>query len=426
MYVYGGASGAPNLAATVTASSVNSGGATATFPLPSSLPQGGYFFVTENMGSAGNYEFNSWNLYSIASSQTIAGNPFGVAVGALTVNTNVCAPYMGCTSTTINETFPIVSLYSNNQVLIGNGPINVGLNPTAVLTYASPPESYTNSSISYGVAATITVTGAMRAVAANSGSNSISILDILHGTLLFNVTVGNQPVALAVSSDGSTAYVANYTDGTVTQVNLITGTVTATVAVGGQPTAISLTAAGTLWVGGAGFLTEMNASPMSVVATKPVANKSIVALGFSDSENQLVATTVDTSGNVYADEISPSTFAAGRSYTPLASSMISSLGTHLNRANTEVRAFTATLASSSLANANLVGAPPLVVQDGWAVVTATPTGFSITDITGHIVLVSETTPSPVTAIAVNSKLNVAYLVMPDSNILLTVPLPGTN
>jgi hypothetical protein len=68
----------------------------------------------------------------------------------------------------------------------------------------------------------------------------------------------------------------------------------------------------------------------------------------------------------------------------------------------------------------------LVVQDGWAVVTATPTGFTITDITGHVVLVSETTPSPVTAIAVDSTLNVAYLVMPDSNILLTVPLPGTN
>ena len=67
-----------------------------------------------------------------------------------------------------------------------------------------------------------------------------------------------------------------------------------------------------------------------------------------------------------------------------------------------------------------------MVQDGWAVVTATPTGFTITDLSGQIVLISEKTPSPVTAIAVDSKLNVAYLVMPDSSILLTVPLPGTN
>jgi C4-dicarboxylate transporter len=66
-----------------------------------------------------------------------------------------------------------------------------------------------------------------------------------------------------------------------------------------------------------------------------------------------------------------------------------------------------------------------VVQDGWAVVTATPTGFTITDASGHIVLVSETTPSPIAAIAVDTNLNVAYLTMPDSNTLLTVPLPGT-
>jgi hypothetical protein len=107
--------------------------------------------------------------------------------------------------------------------------------------------------------------------------------------------------------------------------------------------------------------------------------------------------------------------------------MVSSLGTHLNqRLNVAVQAYSATLASANLINPNQAGAPPLVVQDGWAVVTATPTGFTITDITGHVVLVSETTPSPVTAIAVDSKLNVAYLVMPDSNTLLTVPLPGTN
>jgi len=36
-----------------------------------------------------------------------------------------------------------------------------------------------------------------------------------------------------------------------------------------------------------------------------------------------------------------------------------------------------------------------------AVVTATPTGFTITDITGQDVLVSEQTPSPITAIAVD-------------------------
>ncbi len=57
--------------------------------------------------------------------------------------------------------------------------------------------------------------------------------------------------------------------------------------------------------------------------------------------------------------------------------------------------------------------------------TATPTGFTITDLSGHTVLVSETTPSPIAGIAVDPNLNVAYLTMPDSSTLLTVPLPGT-
>jgi YVTN family beta-propeller protein len=237
---------------------------------------------------------------------------------------------------------------------------------------------------------------------ANSGSNTVSVLDIVNNAVLSTITVGNQPVALAVSSDGSTAYVANYTDGTVTQVNLTTGTVTATIAVGTQPTSVALTSAGILWVGGVGFLTELNANPMSVIATQPVTGKSIIALGYSDSVKQLVATTVDTSGNVYADEINPSTVQTGGVYTPLASNMVSSVGTYGT-----VRAYTATLAGANRGNGNLlninqVGAPPLVVQDGWAVVTATPTGFTITDITGQVVLVSETTPSPVTAIAVDS------------------------
>jgi len=273
--------------------------------------------------------------------------------------------------------------------------------------------------------ATYTHSGNTRAVVANSGSNTVSVLDIVNNNLVFNVTVGKQPVALAVSSDGSTAYVANYTDGTVTQVNLISGTATAIVAVGGLPTSVALTAAGTLWVGGAGFLTELNANPMSVIATEQVPGKTIAALGFSNSVNQLVATTVDTSGNVYADEINPSTVREGGAYTSLASNLVSSVGTHLVQ-SAGVKAYTSTLANATMISPNQVGAPPLVVQDGWAVVTATPTGFTITDITGQVILVSETTPSPVTAIAVDSKLNVAYLVMPDSNTLLTVPLPGTN
>jgi YVTN family beta-propeller protein len=433
LYVYDGTATQVD---TEIATSVSGDGSQATFPFPSTLQQNGYSVAVANQTNIGpGISTVGTNYLLIAQSTTIPGNPFGVSVGAQTVAYKCpwerSGPrgqsYSGVLTGTNYNTFPVVSLYSSNEVLISGTAVGVGQNPTAVVTYPSSSVTTSGTMIAGGVPcnATYTHSGNTRAVVANSGSNTVSVLDIVNNNLVFNVTVGKQPVALAVSSDGSTAYVANYTDGTVTQVNLISGTATAIVAVGGLPTSVALTAAGTLWVGGAGFLTELNANPMSVIATEQVPGKTIAALGFSNSVNQLVATTVDTSGNVYADEINPSTVREGGAYTSLASNLVSSVGTHLVQ-SAGVKAYTSTLANATMISPNQVGAPPLVVQDGWAVVTATPTGFTITDITGQVILVSETTPSPVTAIAVDSKLNVAYLVMPDSNTLLTVPLPGTN
>jgi len=427
MYLFNGLGGQTSLAATVSASSVDSDGSSAAFPLPSSLAQSGYGFVTANETSSGSYQPNSFNLFSVASSQTVAGNPFGVSVGGQTDSYTICTPitigpitHTQCSAISTYQTAPVVSLYSSNQVLVGGTAISVGANPTAVATYTSGSVSKTEGSVLHSF------TGTTRAIVANSGSNSVSVLDIVNDALLYNVTVGNQPVALAVNTAGTAAYIANYKDSTVTEVNLTTGAAAGTVAVGGKPTSVALSAAGTLWVGGVGFLTEINASSLAVVSTESATGKTIVALGYSDQVGRLAATTVDGSGNVYVDEVSPSSVKAGGVYTPAASTSVSSLGTHLNtETKADVQSFTGTLASESIINTNQVGAPPLVVQDGWAVFTATPTGFSVSDISGNVVLFSEKTPSPVTAIAVDPSLNVAYLTMPDSNTILTVPLPGT-
>jgi YVTN family beta-propeller protein len=427
LYVYDGTA---TLVATETATSVSSDGSQATFPFPSSLQQNGYTVAVANQtGDSPGISAVGTNYLSIASSQTIAGNPFGVAAGGLTENSTYCKPLPPhgqqyyCTTTYLPyEAFPIVSLFTQNQVLVqGRTPINVGSNPTAVASYqgVSVTQTFDNGLLRN------TYTGTTRAVVANSGSNTISILDTVNNVVLSTVTVGNQPVALAVDSAGANAYVANYTDGTVTQVNLNTYTPITTIAVGGQPTSVALTASGVLWVGGGGFLTEINTSNMSVVATES-SSRTISALGYTDAYNELMATSSDASGNVYVDFISPSSVQPGGVYTPAASNLVSTSGTYFNPlVQTRVFGFTASVATSSVpVNTNQPGAPPLVVQDGWAVVTATPTGFTISDASGNIVLVSQTTPSPIAGIAVDTNLSEAYLTMPDSNTLLTVPLPG--
>jgi len=430
--IYTGANGTPSHYSTLAASSVDPSGDAATFALPS-MPQGAYSLVTSNKNADSTFTTNAYRILTIAGSQTIAGNPFGVAAGGLAINTSTCTtiiigghPHQSCHAASSYTALPVVSLYSQAQVLIGSTAVSVGANPTAVAAYAGgqviePPRTVGNETIY------TTVTGANRAVVTNSGSNTVSVLDLVNDVLLTNITVGNQPVALVVSTDGTMGYVANYADSTVTQVNLTADTPITTIAVGGQPTSVALTAAGVLWMGGAGFLTEINTSNMSVTATESTSGRTIAGLGFSDAENELIATSTVGTGNVSIDEINPSSVQTGSTYAAVASHSVSTLGTYYNpRIQAQSFGFTSTLTSSTIPiNTAQVGAPPLVVQDGWAVVTATPTGFSITDASGHVVLVSETTPSPIAAIAVDTNLNVAYLTMPDSNTLLTVPLPGT-
>jgi len=426
LYLFDGVNGTPSLAATVTASSVASGGGSATFPLPSSLAANSYGLITANATSSGTYQPNGVNLYAVGSSQSQTGAPFGVAVSGQTDNErDVETCDRGTLYSSNYSAFPVVSLYSQNQVLIGGQPVTVGQNPTAIAAFTGPNVEQTSSDDCDNF--TDQYSGQTQGIVANSGGNTVSILDLVNDAVLKTITVGNQPVAIAVSSTGSTAYVANYTDSTVTQINLNTDVATTTIAVGGQPTSVALTAAGTLWVGGVGFLTEINTANMAVTATETT-SKTIAALGYSDEVGQIVATTVDSSGNVYADQLNPASVTAGGTYTPANSVVVSSLGTHLNvNTNEYVRAFTGTLPSTLVPptlNFSQPGGPPLVVYDAWVAVTATPTGFTITDIADNYVFASVSTPSPVTAIAVDPYLNVAYLTMPDSNLVWTVPLPG--
>lgn len=217
LYVYDGSG---NLVANVTATSVSSNGTEATFPFPSSLTQSGYSLAIVNqVGGSLGYIPAGENLLSIASQQTIPGNPFGVSVGAQTytlIDENSCT--RSKTTSTNYMTFPVVSLYSSNEVYIGGSTIGVGANPTAVATYPAPPVSSNSTSGCDSIKQMYS--GNTRAIVANSGSNTVSILDIVNNGFIANITVGNHPTALAVSSDGSYAYVANYADRTISRVDL--------------------------------------------------------------------------------------------------------------------------------------------------------------------------------------------------------------
>ncbi len=54
------------------------------------------------------------------------------------------------------------------------------------------------------------------------------------------ITVGKHPWAIAITRDGKTAYVANYGDGTITPVNLASGVPAPPIAAGKRPWAIAI------------------------------------------------------------------------------------------------------------------------------------------------------------------------------------------
>jgi YVTN family beta-propeller protein len=81
-----------------------------------------------------------------------------------------------------------------------------------------------------------------RLLVANSGSNTVSIVDVENRLKLFDVAVANQPYGVAVSSDGLSAFVTGWASGDLHFLSLspTSGTVTGKVDVGMLPYTVTL------------------------------------------------------------------------------------------------------------------------------------------------------------------------------------------
>jgi YVTN family beta-propeller protein len=76
------------------------------------------------------------------------------------------------------------------------------------------------------------------------------------------LTVGGDPVNIAITPDGATAYVANAGAKTVSAINTATNSVVATIAVGTAPSDISITPDGTQ-----AYVTNAGSNTVSVINT---------------------------------------------------------------------------------------------------------------------------------------------------------------
>ena len=404
------------LQGTATATSVAGDGSNATFPFPNAtgggaLPSGFYMFAVKNVfDSSGSAKVVTATYFNIGSPTSAAG-AFGVDAAELAYREEDCT-FDGlnyCCDPLIQYDTPtaVVTLYSTGQVIGTHGTISVGSQPTSVKAYGNY-DVYQDT----GYGGFWETDEPSNAIVTNMGSNTVSILDLVNNTLVTNVAIGSQPVAVAVNPNWINAYVANYGDGTLSEVNLSNYTVSRTVSIGTAPQSVAMDPAGSaVWVGGGGYLRKVDLSSFSVVYTASVSG-TVTSLAASNQQNRLVYSLVTTpccEGG--------STYAAGQL-------QLSNLTETGNYGNSSANAYAISGTGQSLPNAS-------VSPQGCAVsaqfgngmgACATATGFVVYDIVANQEVMRGTTPTPVRGIAGDPDNKFMYLTLPDSNQYITVPL----
>jgi YVTN family beta-propeller protein len=108
---------------------------------------------------------------------------------------------------------------------------------------------------------------------ANSGTNTLGVINVTGGIQQNSIPVGNTPVALAETPDSTRVFSINRGDGTVTSITTSSDTVLATIPVGTSPVAAAMKSDGTvLYVvnQGSGTVSLIDVASNTVTATLPV------------------------------------------------------------------------------------------------------------------------------------------------------------
>ena len=150
----------------------------------------------------------------------------------------------------------------------------------------------------YGETAGPLTVGEPLVAVALSGDDEVAFVDPITDTVIFKVTVGDEPSAMAQSDDGLTVVVANRADNTVTVVDIsggLTGSVFGTVSVGGTPSDVVLTGDGaTLFTANSADGTVSVVDVASLTETTSITvGTNPVSLALAPSENVLYVANAD-------------------------------------------------------------------------------------------------------------------------------------
>jgi YVTN family beta-propeller protein len=403
--------------AQVTATSVATDGSSASFPFPkqsngSALPSGVYGFNVANQTAPGALVEQAANFFSLGTLSTSFTTPYGVDA----LNSVSTSSLNGVPGPTYLAPYAIATFSSTNMISTDTRDIytvGVGTQPVAIKGYGI----YTVGGCGRGTGNCSHNSKPRFAIVANSGSGTVSIVDLVLRTVLATITVGSQPVSIILNNTpakATKAYVANLGSGNVSEIDLAHNTQSRTVTVGSSPAALVMDPAGaSFWVGGNGYVSQVDIASFTVSSNFPVSGQ-VTSLLVSSGQNVFVYTVVDTNKSNFM--VQTAKFKTGALM------------------NTEYQ--TNFSQSSKYAETAAAGGLPGWLMSSGALVSSsygnryyaagTPTGYVVVDLQTNTQMLQGSTASPVRGIATDPVQGTIYVAAPESNSFITVPLYPAN
>ena len=203
---------------------------------------------------------------------------------------------------------------------------------------------------------------------AQSGANSVTVVDAASNDLLATIPVGSAPLRLAATPTGQTVYVVNNGSDTVSAISTASNTVTATIPVGTGPTSLAVTPDGSRV-----FVANRTSGTVSVIST--ASNTVTATWTFAAGANGVVLS--PDGGTLYVSNIDTSTIkvCSAISGSPIAtigglrypdSMAITPNGNYLYVSNRNAASVSViSTASRDIAAVVSVGATPISVVISW-------------------------------------------------------------
>jgi YVTN family beta-propeller protein len=210
-------------------------------------------------GYVANFMDNTVSVFSTATNAVVATVPVGLGPAGEIVTPNGALDYdydstankisvINTSTNTVVTTFPLVK--GTWLAFTPNGAFAyITISPSSTsqgsIEVLAVPSNTVVTTMSVGidpVGVAITPDGHY-AYVSNNGSNSVSVIDTASNTVITTVPVGHGPYPVSITSDGANVYVGNLTDSTLSVIQVATNTVIATIPVGSAPFGIAISPA---------------------------------------------------------------------------------------------------------------------------------------------------------------------------------------